>query len=64
MSSKADNLRDAWFAASGFRVLRFWNNEILSNPEGVSTIIALALKGEAPLTRPLCGHPLPQGERV
>ena len=62
--SKADNLRDAWFAANGFRVLRFWNNEILNNPEGVATIIALALKGEAPLTRPLCGHPLPQGERV
>ena len=62
--SKADNLRDAWFAANGFRVLRFWNNEILNNPEGVATIIAMALKGEAPLTRPLCGHPLPQGERV
>ncbi len=62
--SKADNLRDVWFAGQGFRVLRFWNNEILSNPEGVATIIALALEGEAPLTRPLCGHPLPQGERV
>ena len=44
-------------------VLRFWNNEV-HNPEGVATIIALALRGEAPLTRPLCGHPLPQGERV
>jgi very-short-patch-repair endonuclease len=62
--SKADNLRDAWFAANGFRVLRFWNNEILKNPEGVAAAIAMALGAEAPLTRPLCGHPLPQGERV
>ena len=61
---KADTLRDAWFAAKGFRVLRFWNNEILKNSEGVAAAIAMALKGEAPLTRPLCGHPLPQGERV
>ena len=61
---QADRVRDAWFAGQGFRVLRFWNNEIHDNPEGVATIIALALKGEAPLTRPLCGHPLPQGERV
>ena len=62
--SKADRGRDAWFAGQGFRVLRFWNNGVHNNPEGVATIIALALKGEAPLTRPLCGHPLPQGERV
>ena len=47
------------FASCGFGTMRFSDN-----PEGVATIIALALKGEAPLTRPLCGHPLPQGERV
>jgi len=62
--SCSDKTRDAWFATEGFRVLRFWNNEILKNPEGVATAIAMALKAEAPLTRPLRGHPLPQGERV
>jgi 2-isopropylmalate synthase len=62
--SRADEARDAWFAGQGFRVLRFWNNEILKNAEGVAGAIAMALRAEAPLTRPLCGHPLPQGERV
>jgi very-short-patch-repair endonuclease len=62
--SRRNEIRDAWFAAQGFRVLRFWNNEILKNPEGVAIIIAAALFGEEPLTRPLRRHPLPQGERV
>lgn len=26
---------DVWFASKGFRIVRFWNNEILTNPEGV-----------------------------
>ena len=50
--------------ATVFACLRFWNNEILKNAEGVAAAIAMALRAEAPLTRPLCGHPLPQGERV
>ena len=29
--SMQDRWRDRWFAANGFRVLRFWNNEVLSN---------------------------------
>ncbi len=69
--SARDAARDAWFARQGFRTLRFWNNDILLNPEGVAIAIAEALltsgsppKQEKPLTRPLCGHPLSQGERV
>lgn len=30
-----DARRDGWLRAQGFTVLRFWNNEILSNFEGV-----------------------------
>ena len=30
-------------AANRFRVLRFWNNEVLSNLEGVMTVLAEAL---------------------
>ena len=38
-----DNARDADLRARGFRVLRFWNNNILANPEGVLHVIVEAL---------------------
>jgi very-short-patch-repair endonuclease len=41
-----DKRRDRWFATNRFRVLRFWNNDVLSNLEGVSTLIAEALTNE------------------
>jgi very-short-patch-repair endonuclease len=62
--SSRDAIRDAWFAAQGFRVLRFWNNDILKNAEGVGAAIAMVLLEKQPLTRLLRSHPLPQGERV
>jgi very-short-patch-repair endonuclease len=37
--SSRDQRRDRWFADNGFLVLRFWNNEVLSNPEGVLTAV-------------------------
>jgi len=30
-----DNERDQWLRAEGYRILRFWNNEVLANLEGV-----------------------------
>ena len=33
--SGADVRRDAWFGRNGFRVLRFWNHEILQNTQAV-----------------------------
>ena len=36
-----DRLRDRTLIAQGYHVLRFWNSDVLSNPDGVlSTIIA------------------------
>ena len=32
---KSDAVRDRWFASEGFRVLRFTNEEVLRNLEGV-----------------------------
>ena len=37
-----DDLRDRTLAESGFTVLRFWNNEVLENLDGVLEIIRQA----------------------
>jgi len=36
---KRDHQRDKWFEEQGFQVLRFWNNEVLTNTEKVLEII-------------------------
>ena len=41
--SSTDGARDRWFAEQGFRTLRFWNHEILTNREGVIRLILDAL---------------------
>ena len=35
-----DERRDTWLRSQGFTVLRFWNNEIMTNLEGVLSNIA------------------------
>ena len=47
----ADARRDAWLKLSGFRVLRFWNNDVLESLSGVLETIAAALQ-PAPPSRP------------
>jgi very-short-patch-repair endonuclease len=53
-SPHADNLsdrrRDAYLARLGFRVLRFWNNDVLENPSGVFEMIYAALHTPHPPT--------------
>jgi len=34
-----DNERDKWLKGQGYKVLRFWNNEVLANIEGVLGVI-------------------------
>ncbi len=41
--SRYDAQRDAWFASRGFTVVRFWNNEVLTNPAGVEYALATRL---------------------
>jgi very-short-patch-repair endonuclease len=41
--SARDARRDAWLAQEGYRVLRFWNNEVLGNLEGVLDRIGRAI---------------------
>ena len=33
--SASDEIRTTWLIRNGYRVKRYWNNEILVNPEGV-----------------------------
>jgi very-short-patch-repair endonuclease len=42
--STRDASRTAFLEAEGYRVVRFWNNDVLSNTQGVLQVIAEALK--------------------
>ena len=44
--SAEDAVRDAFLAREGYRVMRFWNNDVLSNRDGVLTVILEALLQE------------------
>ena len=62
----ADNLqydatRAAWLEARGYQLLRFWNNDVLSNTDGVLSLIRetlLTARGATPHP-----SPPPQGGR-
>jgi very-short-patch-repair endonuclease len=41
--SVRDAERDAWLSQNAFRVVRFWNNDVLQNLEGVLTSLAMEL---------------------
>jgi very-short-patch-repair endonuclease len=51
-----DKIRDEWLRAEGYKVLRFWDNQVFSNLQGVLENIRDALLTPHPA-------PLPQGER-
>ncbi|GAA0765821.1 very-short-patch-repair endonuclease [Erythromicrobium ramosum] len=53
-----DAVRDAWLTEQGFRVLRFWNNDILGNPEGVACVILDAAQPPLPNPSPARGEGL------
>lgn len=47
--------RDEWLNSQGFRVLRFWNNEVLQNLAGVLETIRDNCLRHPPLTPPIKG---------
>jgi very-short-patch-repair endonuclease len=47
-----DQIRTRYLEAKGYRVVRFWNNDVLENIEGVLTAISAAIEGPPPLTPP------------
>ncbi len=50
-----DSRPDEWLNSQGFRVLRFWNNEVLQNLEGVLETIIAKCRRHPPLAPPIKG---------
>lgn len=59
-----DEARQAAFARQGWRTLRFWNNEITNDLEGVLTSIRAALPSPSHQAAPDGPLPLPCRERA
>ena len=55
-SSEEEARRNRFLESQGYRVLRFWNNKVLENPDGVQTVIAQDLRRGHP-------HPTPPPSR-
>ncbi|MBD9436873.1 endonuclease domain-containing protein [Pseudoxanthomonas sp. PXM03] len=51
MDAASDRTRDAFLHGEGFRTLRFWNNEVMANLEGVRALI-LRWLGHSPPSQP------------
>ena len=54
-----DGHRDAWLRGQGFQILRFWNNDIFNNEEGVLTTVLSALEASAAASSRNGRTPLP-----
>jgi very-short-patch-repair endonuclease len=48
--SASDEARSRYLEANGYRVLRFWNNEVLQNTSGVLSALDTAIHAERPPT--------------
>jgi very-short-patch-repair endonuclease len=57
VESQHDKVRDAWLRSQDFMVLRFWNNDVLKNTDGVIERINEVLNAPLPpsLTLPRKG---------
>jgi len=40
-----DDVRTRWLEGEGYRVIRFWNNEIINNIDGVMEVVYTAVHG-------------------
>jgi very-short-patch-repair endonuclease len=55
-SKKRDGRREAYLVRQGFRVLRFWNDDIFTNEDGVLASILDALAAPLPNPSPAEGR--------
>ncbi len=54
-STDKDADRDSWLISQGFKVLRFWNHDVLLNIEGVVEMIRESCLPHPPLPPPIKG---------
>ena len=55
LKSGQDNVRDQWLMGQGFKILRFWNHDVLRNRDGVLQKIVEYLESPS-LTLPTRGR--------
>jgi very-short-patch-repair endonuclease len=48
LENKKDKLRDIWLEEQGYEILRFWDNEVFNNVEGVLEVIREKLLSPSP----------------
>jgi len=51
---ESDDKRDRWFRGQGYKVLRFWNNDVMKNIDGVLEVIMKEIS-PSPLSPPIKG---------
>jgi very-short-patch-repair endonuclease len=56
-----DAQRTRWLESQGYRVLRFWNNDVLKTPRSVGEVILAAANERMPLLKHPTPDPSPQG---
>jgi very-short-patch-repair endonuclease len=56
LENKKDKLRDKWLEEQGYEVLRFWDNEVLTNIEGVMESIRKKIYSPSPSPSPSEGR--------
>jgi len=61
VDSRRDEVRTRWLNSEGYRVMRFWNNDVMSKTEAVLEAIYDVI-AVTPPRLPAAGDPPPQGE--
>jgi very-short-patch-repair endonuclease len=55
IEKEKDHVRDKWFREQGFKVLRFWNNDVFTNINGILEVVRKNCLNHPPLAPPIKG---------
>ena len=61
VDSRRDEVRTRWLNSEGYRVMRFWNNDVIDKTEALLEAIYDVI-AVTPPRLPAAGDPPPQGE--